>query len=220
MIPLLLISNDKKALDKYLNVNFKKNGNLFFEVVPATKEYSIDDIKNLIKETKVFYQKTRIYFLVNFHLSSIPAQNSFLRLLEEPPANVQFILNTNNKNNLLSTVVSRSKVVKLNTNQIPFINKVIKNNFEELIKSKNLKILNKPDFSQIKKDDALALFNEIIVFFRARLDSDKKAPLIIKEILHLKSLFKNNNLNPQLTIDQVLIFIYKCYNRYNDYKKR
>src|SRR3989339_404069 len=115
MIPLLLISKDKIFINNY--VNKLKKGTLFIEVTPSTKEYSIDDIKGIIIETKVFYPKTRIYFLCNFHLSSIPAQNSFLKLLEEPPSNVQFILSTNNKNGLLPTIISRVKIVKLQGNE-------------------------------------------------------------------------------------------------------
>ena len=92
MIPILLIFNDKKTLDEYLNLTFKKSECFFSEVVPSNKDYYIDDIKSLIKETKVFHPKMRVYYFPNFHLSSIPAQNSFLKLLEEPPTNVQFIL--------------------------------------------------------------------------------------------------------------------------------
>ena len=65
------------------------------------------------KEAKIFNPKIRIYYLENFHLSSIPAQNSFLKLLEEPPSKVQFVLTTDNKNNLLPTIVSRVKIIKL-----------------------------------------------------------------------------------------------------------
>src|SRR3989344_8918451 len=111
MIPLLILSKETKLINKY--ITDLKVGSLFLEIIPSTKEYSIEDIKNLKKEAKIFNPKVRIYFLENFHLSSIPAQNSFLKLLEEPPSNVQFILSTDNKNNLLPTIVSRVKVVKL-----------------------------------------------------------------------------------------------------------
>ncbi len=204
MIPILLISNNKKTLDEYLNINFKKNANLFFEVIPSTKEYSIEDIKGLIKETKVFHPKIRIYFLANFHLSSIPAQNSFLKLLEEPPANVQFVLSTNNKNSLLPTIVSRVKIIKLQGNDtknvigVQFIAPIISG-------------LNLVKFTITDRESAKDILLQIIIFFREKLESDKNSPLIIKEAIRLKALLENNNLNPQLTVDQVLIFIWKQY---------
>ena len=207
MIPLLIISNDNKLINDY--VNKLKRDSLFSEVIPSTKEYSIEDIKGLIKETKVFHPKTRIYFLANFHLSSIPAQNSFLKLLEEPPSSVQFILSTNNKNRLLPTIISRVKTIKLLGNEK-------RGNVDKFVFDET-----KISLSQFKitdKESAKKILLQLINFFRNKLDSDKKSPIIIKEILRLNSLLESNNLNPQLTIDQVLIFIYKCYNRYNDYK--
>ena len=209
MIPLLIISNDDKQISDY--VNKLKTDSLFSEVIPSTKEYSIEDIRGIIKEIKVFHPKTRIYFLANFHLSSHPAQNSFLKLLEEPPTNVQFILSTDNKNRLLSTIISRVKIVNLERLNFIKLDKDLLEILKQLTEQKNLKILNKSQFGQVKKEDVLNLFNQIIIFFRERLSSDKKSPIIIKEILRLKALLENNNLNPQLTIDQVLTFIWKTY---------
>src|SRR3989339_1236156 len=187
MIPLLLISKDKIFINNY--VNKLKKGTLFIEVTPSTKEYSIDDIKGIIIETKVFNPKVRIYLLKNFHLSSIPAQNSFLKLLEEPPSNVQFVLTTDNKNNLLPTIISRVKIVKLVDDLKPDIDdKFI---FDET----------KISLSQFKitdKESAQNILLQIMMYFRKKLNSDKKSPLIIKEILRLSSLLETNNLNPQL----------------------
>lgn len=201
MIPLLIISKDLKTIKTY--VENLKDGNLFFEIIPLTKEFSIDDIKNLKKETKIFNPKTRIYFLQNFHQSSLPAQNSFLKLLEEPPSNVQFILSTDNKNSLLPTIISRVKIVKLE-----------KTGVSDPAKIQLILPFKKIPFSEFKvadKESAKNILLQLISFFRGRLVSDKKSANIIIEILRLNSLLKNNNLNPQLTVDQVLIFIHKVY---------
>ncbi|MEK7597605.1 MAG: hypothetical protein AAB441_03080 [Patescibacteria group bacterium] len=200
MIPLLILSKDSKLVKKY--IDDLKVGSLFFEIIPLTKEYSIDDIKNLKKEAKIFNPQTRIYYLENFHLSSIPAQNSFLKLLEEPPSNVQFILSTDNKNNLLPTIVSRVKIVKLQEDEKRGnVNKFV---FDET------KISLLP-FKITDKESAINILYQIIMFFREKLESDKNSPIIIKEVLRLEALLENNNLNPQLTVDQVLIFIWKTY---------
>ncbi len=202
MIPLLIVSDDNKLVNSY--VNKLKQDNIFFEITPSTKEYSIDDIKGLIKETKVFHPKTRIYFLANFHLSSVPAQNSFLKLLEEPPSNVQFVLSTDNKNNLLPTIVSRTKIVKLRGNETQ--NVVGAQFIAPMIDGLNI-----VKFTTADRESAKNILLQIILFFRNRLESDKNSPLIIKEAIRLKALLENNNLNPQLTVDQVLIFIWKTY---------
>lgn len=210
MIPLLLISDDKVVINNYIN-KFKKDY-LFFEVTPISKEYSIDDIKSIIKETKVFYPKTRIYFFCNFHLSSIPAQNSFLKLLEEPPSNIQFILSTNSKNGLLPTIISRVKIVKLqrSNKQNPVGAQFVVPLTEGLVNQTPTGIpLSK--FKITDKEMANNFLLQIILFFRGRLGIDKNSPIILKKILQLKGLLESNNLNPQLTIDQALIFIWKKY---------
>jgi len=203
MIPLLIFSKDSKLIKKY--VDNLRVGSIFFEIVPSAKEYSIDDIRNIKKEASIFYPKTRIYYFENFHLSSIPAQNSFLKLLEEPPSNVQFVLTTDNKNSLLPTIISRVKIIKL-------IEKQSKEVVEQFISP--FHTTTKIPLSSFKitdKESAKNIILQLINFFRDKLDSDKKSPIILKEILRLNSLFENNNLNPQLTVDQVLIFIYKQY---------
>ncbi len=209
MIPLLIVSDDNKLVNSY--VNKLKQDNIFFEITPSTKEYSIDDIKSLIKETKVFHPKIRIYFLPYFHLSSIPAQNSFLKLLEEPPTNVQFILSTDNKNRLLPTIISRVKIIKLRGKETKnVVERFIAPEIEGVINHTTTKIPLLP-FKITDRESANDILRQIIMFFRKKLDSDKNSPLIIKEIIRLKALLENNNLNPQLTIDQVLIFIWKRY---------
>jgi len=220
MIPLLIISNDNKLINDY--VNKLKQNNFFSEVIPSTKEYSIEDIKGLIKETKVFHPKTRIYFLANFHLSSIIAQNSFLKLLEEPPTNVQFILSTFNKNHLLPTIISRVKIIKLRGNDSQsvvgsqFLETIIDDLINQTHQTKG--VINQTPtkiplvkFTVTDRESAKNILLQVIIFFREKLLSDKNSTLIIREIIRLKGLLENNNLNPQLTIDQVLIFIWKTY---------
>jgi len=209
MIPLLLISKEKKLINK--NVSGLKVGKLFFEIIPITKEFSIEDIKNLKNETKIFNPKIRIYYLENFHNSSIPAQNSFLKQLEEPPSNVQFILTTDNKNNLLPTIISRVKIIRL-------IEKQSKEVVEQFIAPEINGVINHITtkipltlFKITDKDSAKNILLQLINFFRDKIDSDKKATIILREILRLNSLLENNNLNPQLTVDQGLIFVWKIY---------
>ncbi len=207
MIPLLLISNNKSSLNLYVE-KLKKDG-IFIEITPSTKEYSIDDIKNITKEVKIFNPKTRFYYLPDFHLSSIPAQNSFLKLLEEPPSNIQFILSTDNKNRLLPTIVSRVKIIKLQ-NDVGAIHKSpdIMAFIKPLIEGSKIPL---NQFKITDKESAKNILLQLTIFFRERLDLDQKSPKIIKETLRLDKLLDSNNLNPQLTVDQALIFVWKMY---------
>lgn len=198
-MPILLITKNNKNVKKYLK-EFENNHQNIYEIKPEEKEFSIKQIKNLIKETAIFNKNLRIYLLEDFHLSSLEAQNSFLKLLEEPPNNVLFVLTTNNEEKLIPTIRSRTKIIHLEKQPEIILDqktKVMLNNF---IESKSFKLL----------ADKITL-DEIIIYFREKLGYDKKAPNIIKEALKLKTLLDSNNLNGQLTIDHMLIFIKKQY---------
>ena len=58
--------------------------------------------------------KKRIYIIRECEKMRTEAANSMLKFLEEPDADIVAILMTNNINNVLPTIISRCKVVKLN----------------------------------------------------------------------------------------------------------
>lgn len=210
MIPLLLVSDDKKQIKKYLKT-IEHEDDLFFEIIPLTGEYSVNEIKEVIKETKTYFRQRRIYIFKNFQLSSIEAQNAFLKVLEEPPHQVQFILTTNNPDSILPTIRSRTKIINLGKKPDLELDKYIETSLSSLIKEKKLNILSDGKFISKTKEDGLKILDQIILFFKNRLTTDKNSPLILKEILKKKSLMESNNLNPQLTVDHILIFIVKTY---------
>lgn len=205
MIPLVLITKNIKDAKKYLlDKKIINKNSLFFEILPEKKEYSINEIKNLWSETKIFNKSKRIYFLANFQLSSLEAQNAFLKLLEEPPKNVLFVLTADNQNKLLSTIISRVKIINFK-NKSEIINNTNKNKeklLEQFIKNKN-------SFNFISKDEIS--IDDIIIFFRKKLkeENNKNYSFILNETLKIKNLLENNNLNNQLALDHLFIYIKK-----------
>ena len=208
MIPIILVNTDKKLLTTYINSLIKDQASIIINIEPEKTEFSINQIKSLISETKIYQPIRRIYLLNGFDHSSLVAQNDFLKALEQPPANIQFILVVSRIYQLLPTIISRSKIIKLmNKNDA-------KENKKPLINFLKIKGL----LPGTTKESALEIIDQMIDFFRQRLSSDKNAPLVLKEILKIRKLLENNNLNPQLSIDHLLIFIRKQYNDYNGYK--
>ena len=69
----------------------------------------IDDIRGIIKSAyiKPVHSKKKIFYIKDAHLMNTRAQNAFLKVLEEPPKDVMFILTVKNKNLLLETIKSR-----------------------------------------------------------------------------------------------------------------
>lgn len=81
-----------------------------------SKTYSIEQMRNIIKDSYIRPNEAnaKVYVLeeADNRLTDI-AQNSFLKLLEEPPQNVYFILLCESAQKLLVTILSRCTVVRL-----------------------------------------------------------------------------------------------------------
>ena len=218
MIPILLITNDFKEVTSFIKT-IKTKKDIIINIYPTKTEYSIEQIKEIVRETIIYQPYKRIYVLENFNYSSQEAQNAFLKTLEESINNIQFILTASSVHQLLPTIISRVKVINLNKNIKIQIDKKIEKIFEDFIKNNSMNILNLDEINIGSKTKALELLNQIIVFFRNRIHKDKKAIIILKKILSIKPLLENNNLNPQLTIDNLLIYIQKEYIIKKDDKK-
>lgn len=67
--------------------------------------------------------KKRIYIIRDCDKMRTEAANSMLKFLEEPEDDIVAILMTNNINNVLSTIISRCKVIKLSNNSIDVVEK-------------------------------------------------------------------------------------------------
>lgn len=87
------------------------------EYIPAgtANSFHVDTVRNIIIDAYVQPNEAdyKIYILANAHCMNQNAQNALLKILEEPPKYVVFILTTNSKSALLSTVLSRSVCVSL-----------------------------------------------------------------------------------------------------------
>ncbi len=85
-------------------------------VVPSDKKKSIgvEVIRDMITDAvlKPFLAKRKVYILPDSDIMTEPAQNAFLKLLEEPPEYAVFILICSNSDLLLETIRSRAVKVR------------------------------------------------------------------------------------------------------------
>lgn len=87
----------------------EKNVELKTEIINVDQ---LREIKDFIQLSAGINEK-KIIFIANAHHMNSSAANSLLKNLEEPPLNTFFILTTNNKAKLLSTILSRTFQVDL-----------------------------------------------------------------------------------------------------------
>lgn len=74
----------------------------------------IDDIRQLYEQTRVRQPGRQVYIIDTGEKSmTIPAQNAFLKLLEEPHSGIHFIIVTHQPDLLLQTIISRSQRLSL-----------------------------------------------------------------------------------------------------------
>jgi len=81
-------------------------------VVPFLEdEFKIENAKAVIAEAYISESQTK-YIVMGAQNFNVVSQNSLLKVLEEPPRNIEFIIISPTKSNLLPTVRSRLPILK------------------------------------------------------------------------------------------------------------
>ena len=88
---------------------------LYFAKDTDKKEFTIDKIRQIRDGLYIAPNELqkRVYIIEDAEAMNLAAQNAFLKILEEPPAYVVFLLLCSNTANLLETVKSRAPVLTL-----------------------------------------------------------------------------------------------------------
>ncbi len=108
-------------------VSINNGNNLDVIEIDAASHTGVDNVReNIIEVAKVAPSKAkyRIFIIDEAHMLSISAFNALLKLLEEPPENVVFILCTTEVHKIPSTIISRCQ--RFDFKKIPFIDIVKK----------------------------------------------------------------------------------------------
>jgi DNA polymerase III subunit gamma/tau len=95
----------------------------------AASNTGIDDIRNLTNNAKTppLVGKYKIYIIDEVHMLSRQAMNALLKILEEPPKYLIFLLATTNPEKILPTVLSRLTKLRLNNHKLENIIETLEN---------------------------------------------------------------------------------------------
>ncbi|MCJ7766136.1 MAG: DNA polymerase III subunit delta' [Thiovulaceae bacterium] len=74
-------------------------------------DFKIEDAKTVTAEAYIAEERTK-YLVMAAKTFNVISQNALLKLLEEPPRNIELIIITESKSTLLPTVRSRLKIIK------------------------------------------------------------------------------------------------------------
>jgi len=123
------------------------------------ESFKIEHAKAVLAESYISESQTKYIILGASDLTDV-AQNSLLKLLEEPPRNIEFIIISPTKSNLLSTVRSRLPILKINNHHTT---QELELNLAKLDYKDVFNFLK--EHSRVKKDDAKVLVEAL--FHRA-----------------------------------------------------
>lgn len=106
----LFIVNDIEQSLEQISANLPKHSTrIIRNEEEGKKEFLLPQAHKAIKEAYIATSQTKYIFLCG-EAFRIEAQNSLLKVLEEPPANIIFIIITTSKNSILPTILSRVQV--------------------------------------------------------------------------------------------------------------
>ncbi|MFC2491141.1 DNA polymerase III subunit delta' [Campylobacter curvus] len=102
MYSKIVITNDFETLKKELEAEFGVKNLRFF----IYDEFMIENARDVVSEAYIaeISEKLLVIMAKSYR---IEAQNALLKIIEEPPRNVQFLIAANSKNLLLATIRSR-----------------------------------------------------------------------------------------------------------------
>lgn len=174
------------------------NGGEFINKIDGTKLtfpfVKIEDVRKLNDFLRLKLTEKTVVVLPDFDKSSEEAQNAFLKNLEEPQANLIFVLEASNLGGVLPTIVSRCEVREFKANfQFSKEEKERIENFVKADVGEKLKFISR--FT--KRDEALGFVNILLFVAHEEMPGSFK---VAGEALKLKeNLEANGNVNLQLT---------------------
>ncbi|XBT18907.1 MAG: AAA family ATPase [Candidatus Shikimatogenerans sp. AspAUS03] len=208
-----------RIIAKYLNKNIKDKNIIKNNIIEinASINNSIEDVKNINKNILIENIGKKIFIIDEIHMFSNSAFNGFLKILEEPPFNVYFILITTKYDKIPSNIISRCNSFyfkKINTKKICKYIKCICNKERIYISKKSLEIISK--YSKGSLRNALIIINKFKTYKKKI-----KSNLIIKilniiPIYKIKKLFKYIQ---KIKIQKTLNYFNKIIKYCRSYKK-
>ena len=161
-----------------------------FEIHPETS-IGIDEIRQIQHFlSRKSTSGENLIILHEAHSLTIPAQNAFLKTLEEPPANTNIYLITSYPDQLLPTIISRCQILisNISTNQ-KFDTQSLKSLFEAKTASQKLLWVDNQEFDRASALDFLHTCEQ---FIHDQVISQKPVSISYDQIVLARKYLKAN----------------------------
>jgi DNA polymerase III delta prime subunit len=207
----------KKEADKLLkpfNLKTKLKHPDILRLNPAPS-IGIKQIRSLqtFLSRKPYQAKIKIGLILRAENLTLPAQNAFLKTLEEPPENSLIILAATQKDNLLQTILSRCQIIRADQQNQSLKNKDFKNFkilLNNLLKSRAGERLKLIEPYIKNKEQALEFCYKIMLANQKLLHKEKDHNLRKKLLKSLKQWQEaekllQQNVNPKLCLNNAVV---------------
>ncbi len=193
----------------------------------AASSRKIDDIRNLIEQTKYKPNMARfkIFIIDEVHMLTKEAFNALLKTLEEPPSYVKFILATTDPMKLPATILSRTQHFRFKKIQTTEVVKHLSHilNLENIdFEKEALSMLSRAGNGSLR--DTLTLLDQAIIFSKKYVDAKSVASMLgilDPELLDniINAILKNDrdsvinfikeleNYESEIVIDELIAFV-------------
>ncbi len=184
--------------------NEQRSFNIF--ELDAASNNGVDHIKTMMEQTRIPPQigKYKVFIIDEVHMLSTQAFNAFLKTLEEPPANVIFILATTEKHKLLPTIISRCQIYDFERMTVPnIINHLKMVADKEGIKYEEEALNVIAEKADGGMRDALSVFDQVASYCQGEITYEK----VIKDlnVLDAETYFKIVDLSLQNNVYDIIL---------------
>lgn len=195
MIPQILINIDESTIETHI-FQFAHTHDIsdahVIMIKPEKDELTVDQIHLLRKDIQYVFKEKILVAIVALDASSNEVQNSLLKCLEEESERIQFLFVVKNPTRLLPTILSRCTIIPHNLGEQ--VEKKV-NSYENYFSFQNN--------SECTKEQAIEKIDTFIQH------SKLKNHAVLRKILDIRKLVIDNNVNPILALDHILLFLSK-----------
>lgn len=145
--------------------SFVSQANSFIRFVNSSKDtLKIEHVRALQASMGYGFtaQETQVYVLFNIDEAKIETQNSLLKLIEEPPKNVQFILTTTHLQSVVPTIRSRCVSVSLTALDVVLSTEVGKAFYDQAVNAPTYASLLHLCEKFTERDEAIRVLEEVV----------------------------------------------------------
>ena len=215
MQSFLIVSKDKNKASEHINNFLKKEEIDALDISQQVfeKAMGIPDVRNIQKKIllKPFKSKSKAIVIDAPQGITTQAQNSLLKVLEEPPINTFIFIKTSQKETILPTIQSRCTIIELKAegqvhleNYEVSYNSMLETIFEGRVGDK-LKIAQ--DLAS-DKEEMVAWLEKMSLFVRSKLlknPTDTKYIKFLKDLQRTYVVIKSTNVSPRTALESLLL---------------